>query len=36
MDAGTIDTNEVFAVVKSIGVLEPLSVEIVDSQEKKR
>jgi hypothetical protein len=33
MDAGTIDTNEVFAVVKTTGVLEPLSADIIDNQE---
>ncbi|MDR1286820.1 MAG: hypothetical protein LBK08_04350 [Treponema sp.] len=33
-NAGTIDTNEVFAVVKSTGVLEPLSADILDNQEK--
>jgi hypothetical protein len=32
-DAESIDTNEVFALVKSTGVLEPLSIEIVDNQE---
>jgi outer membrane protein assembly factor BamA len=34
MNAGTIDINEVFALVKSTGVLEPLSVDILDNQEK--
>jgi hypothetical protein len=33
MDAESIDTNEVFAVAKSTGILEPLSVEIIDNQE---
>jgi hypothetical protein len=33
MDAESIDINEVFAVVKSTGILEPLSVEIIDNQE---
>jgi hypothetical protein len=32
MDAGSVDPHEVFAIVKSIGVLEPLSVEITDNQ----
>jgi hypothetical protein len=31
-NAGTIDINEVFAAVKSTGVLEPLSVDILDNQ----
>jgi hypothetical protein len=35
MDAGDIDANEIFAIVKSIGVLEPLSVEIRDNGERK-
>jgi hypothetical protein len=33
MDADSIDNNEVIAVVKSTGVIEPLSVEIIDNQE---
>jgi hypothetical protein len=33
MDAESIDTNDVFAVVKSSGILEPLSVEIWDNEE---
>jgi hypothetical protein len=32
MDAESIDINEVFALVKSAGILEPLSVEILDDQ----
>jgi hypothetical protein len=32
-DAGSVDTNEVFAIVKGTGILEPLSVEILDNQE---
>jgi hypothetical protein len=32
-DAGSIDINDVYAVVKSTGILEPLSVEITDNQE---
>jgi hypothetical protein len=33
MDAESIDINDVFALVKSTGILEPLSVEIRDNQE---
>jgi hypothetical protein len=32
-DAESIDINEVFAIVKGTGILEPLSVEITDNQE---
>jgi hypothetical protein len=32
-DAGTIDTNEVYAVVEGTGVLELVSVELIDNQE---
>jgi outer membrane protein assembly factor BamA len=33
MDAESVDVNDVIAIVKSTGVLEPLSVEITDNQE---
>jgi hypothetical protein len=33
MDAESINTNDIFALVKSTGTLEPLSVEILDNQE---
>jgi hypothetical protein len=33
MEAESIDINEVFALVKSAGILEPLSVELLDSQD---
>jgi outer membrane protein assembly factor BamA len=33
MDAESVDVNDVFALVKSTGILEPLSVEILDDQE---
>jgi hypothetical protein len=32
-DAGNVDTNEVIAIVKSSGVVEPLTVEFEDNQE---
>jgi hypothetical protein len=32
-DAGSVDTNEVFAVVQAAGILEPVSVEIQDNQD---
>jgi hypothetical protein len=32
-DAGSIDTNEVYAIIQSTGVVEPLSVEMADNQE---
>jgi outer membrane protein assembly factor BamA len=32
-DAGSVDTNEVIAIVKSSGVVEPLSVEFEDNQD---
>jgi outer membrane protein assembly factor BamA len=32
-DAGSIDINDVYAIVKSTGILEPLSVEIIDNEQ---
>jgi hypothetical protein len=32
MDAGDVDANDVYAIVKSTGVLEPLSVEMPDNE----
>jgi hypothetical protein len=32
-EAGNIDVNEIFAIIKSTNILEPLSVEILDNQE---